>query len=273
MDKQYLKKLVGQGELEQAFDAMLDYGKSQKSTAWYNTLLMQYHQFKELQQDKLKGILSAEEAGLARNRILSALLSLIDELQEGEAGDAQGEPLTQKHGKTRWPFWLLISSVVLLGLIAGYFKLDLFTPEKGTEPAPAEVTIPVEKAAMVRPLHFPEGDAVTFLFSTGIEIQYRLLNGEMKNLGSDVQQVSFTIRCAARKGNGANFWDDTFRLELDEPGALLAPSSGLNELVENDTFKDGTVSFTVKGGFSSMKLALVNPWDNEDIRKLAISLE
>lgn len=273
MDKQHLKKLVGRGELEQAFDAMLDYGKSQKATAWYNTLLMQYNQFTELQQNKLKGILSAEEASLVRNRILSALLSLIDDLQEGEDGGAPGKPLTQKNGKTRWPLWLLIGTIVLIGLIVGYSKLNLFTPEKGTESPPAEVVLPVEKGSMVRPLHFPEGDAVTFLFSTGMEINYRLLNGELKNLGGDVQQVSFTIRCSARKGNGANFWDDTFRLELDEPGALLAPSSGLNELLENNSFKDGTVSFVVKGLFSSMKLAVVNPWDPEDIRKLAISLE
>ena len=126
---------------------------------------------------------------------------------------------------------------------------------------------------MVRTLNFPEGNAVTFIFSTGDEISYQLLNGELKNLGGDARQLSFTIRCSARKGYGANFWDDTFRLELDEPGALLAPSSGLNELVANNSFKDGMVSFAVKAPFSSIKLAIVNPWDKEDIRKLPVTID
>lgn len=273
MDKENLKELVGCGDLDQAFAALLGYGKSRKAIVWYNALLIQYNQFRSLEQDKLKGILSTEEENLSRNRILSALLSLIDDLPDGQESSTPAEPLTPQVGKTRRYLWSLFSIVVLVGLIVGYSKLDLFTPQKNIGLPPTETTMQQENSSLTRALYFPDGHTVTFIFSTGMEISYHLLQGELKNLGGDVRLVSLTIRCSAQKGNGANFWDDTFRLELEEPGALLAPSSGLNEVVENNSFKDGTVSFEVKEPISNMNLAIVNPWNKEDIRKLAISLE
>ena len=65
MDKENLKELVGRGELEPAFAAMLGYGKGRKATAWYNALLIQYNQFKHLERDRLKGVISA--GGNTRN--------------------------------------------------------------------------------------------------------------------------------------------------------------------------------------------------------------
>lgn len=274
MDKQYLKELVGSGDLEQAFQALLSYGKGQKAKEWHNALWIQYNRLKELEQNSLKGTLSAEEADRIKNRILSALLTLIDDLPVKENEDAATATfLPQPAGKNRWAKWLLIVAAVLIGLIAGYSKLKPAGTLPETEPTASEAAIPEAPPAPSQALRFPQGNEVTFLFSTGNEISYRILSGELKSLGGDARQVSFVIRCSGRKGNGVNFWDDTFRLELDEAGALLAPSSGLNEIVENNSYKDGTVSFVVKGPVSSMKLAVVNPWDKEDIRKLAVGFD
>lgn len=277
MNKQYLKELVGRGELEQAFQALLGYGKDKKAKEWHNALWIQYSRLKELEQNSLKGVLSPAEADLMKNRILSALLSLIDDLPEQENDIiTPAYPLRQQATgaparKSRWPLWLLIGAVVLAGLIAGYSKLG-GPPEtnQGPEPPPSGAASAEEAPARPQALHFPQGNEATFVFSAGNEISYRILSGEMKSLGGDARQLSFTIRCSARKGYGVNFWDDTFRLELDEAGALLAPSSGLNEVVENNSYKDGAVSFVVKGPFSSMKFAMVSPWDKEDIRKLPV---
>lgn len=274
MDKEYLKELVGSGELEQVFATMLGYGKRQKAVVFYNALLIQHNQFKKLEQDKIKGVLSAEEVSLRENRILSALLTLIDDLPEKDDESTPNDPTVHKASQPRWPLWVLIGAVLLLGIIISYSKLNLFAEKEGTASTPpAEVIIPERKNETIQTLQFPEGDEVIFIFSTGSEISYRLLNGDLKNLGGDARRVSFTIRCSAKKGNGANFWDDTFRLELDESGALLPPASGLNEVVASNSFQDGTVFFVVKGAFSKMKLAIINPWDAEDIRKLAISTE
>ena len=273
MDKQYLKGLVGRGELEQAFQALLSYGKGQKEKEWHNALWIQYNHLKELEQNSLKGTLSTDEAGLIKNRILSALLSLIDDLPEQKSeSPAPDVPLSQPAGKKRWFKWTLIGVVVLAGLIAGYSNLSHTEANKGNEPPVPEAATPKETQTKPQTLRFPEDDTATFLFSTGNEISYRILGGELKSLGGGARQLSFTIRCSGRKGNGVNFWDDTFRLELDEPGALLAPSSGLNEVVDNNSFKDGIVSFVVKEPFSSMKIAIINPWDPEDIRKLPVSI-
>lgn len=276
MDKDKLKEWVSGGELGLAFEAMLGYGKSQKAIAWYNALLIQHNQFKTLEIDKLKGVLSADEEVLIRNRILSALLSLIDDLPDTSKDNTSIDPLpltpTPESSKTRWPLWLLIGAVALLGLILAYSKLDSFNPDSSPESAVAEAANPEGNARVAQPLHFPEGNAVNFVSSTGDEISYRILQGELKDQGGGAQQLSFNIRCSARKGNGANFWDDTFRLELDEADMLLAPSSGLNELVANNSSKDGTVAFEIREAFSSMHLAIINPWNKDDIRKLAVSL-
>lgn len=273
MDKDNLKELLGSGDLEQAFAAMLNYGKSRKAIVWYNTLLIQYHQFRNLEQNKREGILSAEEESLTRNRILSALLSLIDDLPDGSAGDGVDTTPLQKNRPRKAIGWGLLAALLLAGMIFGYSRLNRPVQSNGADPSSTEITVPKEKNTTARKLHFPNGDAITFLFSTGNEVTYRILDGELRDLGGNARQVVFTIRCAARKGNGINFWDETFRLELDEPDAFLAPSSGLNEVVDNNSFKDGTVSFEVKGSFSSMKLAMVSPWDKADIRKLTLGFE
>ena len=259
MDKVTLKEWVGDGKLEQAFTAMLDYGKSRKAVAWYNALLIQYNQFKELEQDELEGVLSDDEENLARNRILSATLALIDDLPAGERTEAPYEPLAAKGGKARWPLWALVSAVALIGLYFGYSRLDL-----------AAARSPSMETGGARALHFPEGNSLTFISTAGDEIKYSLLKGELTDLGGGTRQVSFSIRCATRDGYGANFWDDSFRLELDGGADLLAPNSGLNELVAKNSFKDGTVSFAVNGSFSNMKLVVINPWNKEEMRKLAI---
>lgn len=119
---------------------------------------------------------------------------------------------------------------------------------------------------------FPQSDEITFRFSTGSEITYRLLSGALKDAGGRVHHLSLIIRCSPRSGNGANFWDDTFSLEVDNSGALLAPVSGLNELVEDNSYKDGEVIFEVRGAFSGLGLAIVNPWDKGDIRILALGV-
>src|SRR5690606_2780150 len=95
-------------------------------------------------------------------------------------------------------------------------------------------------------LHFPEGDEIIFMFATGDQASYKILNAELSDLGGGVHLISFLIRCTIKNDYGANFWDDTFRLELDKSGVLLTPSSGLNELIPANSSKDGTVSFEVK---------------------------
>ncbi|MCB0588248.1 MAG: hypothetical protein KDD06_23345 [Phaeodactylibacter sp.] len=272
MDKEHLKELIGQDKLEEAFAALLSRNREGGNEAWHNAVLIQHNQFRQYEQELLKGTLSAADAALAKNRLLSALLTLIDEWPGAEQATQPSAPAktSGKHSRAKW---LLIGAVALIGLIVGYSKLNRSETNKETEPPSREATVSEGKPSPTRPLHFPQGNEVTFIFSTGSEISYRLLSGELKSLGGDAWQLSLKVRCSARKGNGVNFWDDTFRLELDEPDAFLAPSSGLNELVENNSFKDGTVSFVGKGAFSSLKIALINPWDKEDIRKLPASIE
>lgn len=270
MNRQHLKEMAGSGDFESAFQALLGYGKSQGDKAWYNAVLVQYNNFKALEQQQLMATLSNEETGLARNRVLSGLLSLIDTLPgEGDGMPQQpGAPEQSRAGKLRWAPWLaaaalLIIIAVVFARLGGSEKPSDGSTTATAEPAPAGESLAVG---------FPKGDAIVFTASTGDEVSYRFLNGQLKDTGGGARQLSFTARCQARKGYGVNFWDDSFRLELDGNGLFLAPSSDLNEVVENNSYKDGVLSFELKEPFSSLSLLISNPWDRNDIRKLPLEV-
>lgn len=278
MDKQRLKEMVGNGDLEHVFQALLGYSKDQ-AEAWQNAVWVQYNRYKELKQEELQGTLSKEEEGLIKNRILSSLLTLIDRLSERGKEEGTPEPSLfsppeqKQRGLLSRAKWLIAGAALLIVLIFGYTKLNLWG--KGDGPTTSSPVQPASKENRpeIRTLRFPQGNEVTFLFSTGGEITYNLLSGQLKDAGGGVQHLSIRVRCSPHTGNGVNFWDDTFRLEVDNSGALLAPSSGLNELVEDNSFKDDALLFELRTPFSSLSLAIVNPWDKADIRKLALELE
>ena len=278
MDKQHLKEMVGNGDLERVFQALLGYSKDQ-GEAWQNAVWVQYNRYKELEQEELQGTLSNEEEGLIKNRILSSLLTLIDGLPEpGKEEGISARPL-YSHPEQKQPGilsrakWLITGAVLLIILILGYTQLN--PAGKGDRSSPSSPTqvATEENQAESHALRFPQGNEVTFLFSTGGETTYNLLSGQLKDAGGGVQHLSIRVRCSPRTGNGVNFWDDTFRLEVGHSGALLAPSSGLNEVVEDNSYKDGALLFELRQPFSSLSLAIINPWDKAYIRKLALEVE
>ncbi|MCB0557219.1 MAG: hypothetical protein KDD02_26985, partial [Phaeodactylibacter sp.] len=169
--------------------------------------------------------------------------------------------------------WLITGAVLLILLILGYTQLSFWGKGEGPIPSSPVRVGSEENQAESHALRFPQGNEVTFLFSTGGEITYNLLSGQLKDAGGGVQHLSIRVRCSPRTGNGVNFWDDTFRLEVGHSGALLAPSSGLNEVVEDNSYKDGALLFELRQPFSSLSLAIINPWDKADIRKLALEVE
>jgi hypothetical protein len=74
------------------------------------------------------------------------------------------------------------------------------------------------------------------------DLIYTLLSGGVTPHGSD-STVRLRFRFSNEGGYPANFWDSSFRLAVR--GQVLAPTSGLNEVVADHSLQQGVVSFEV----------------------------
>ncbi len=81
---------------------------------------------------------------------------------------------------------------------------------------------------------------------------YTILKVALDRHGIDQLALTFTIRMHNRTDYPANFWAASFRLVAD--AVPLAPFNDLNELVDANAAKDGTVSFAIPA--STRKTAL-----------------
>jgi hypothetical protein len=69
--------------------------------------------------------------------------------------------------------------------------------------------------------------------------------------------LRFTVRCTNNGAFPMNFWDSSFRLVVD--GVPRAPISGLNEVVDGRSAKEGDVVFEVPTGENKVVLRISAP--------------
>jgi hypothetical protein len=74
------------------------------------------------------------------------------------------------------------------------------------------------------------------------DLIYSLLSGDVAS-GESGRRVRLRIRISNEGPYGANFWDSSFRLAM--AGRALQPTSGLNEIVDGHSARQGVVTFDV----------------------------
>lgn len=89
--------------------------------------------------------------------------------------------------------------------------------------------------------------------STG---RYQILSAALERAGSGPMTVRFAMRMTNLKSTPDNFWDQSFRLIVDD--APLAPQPGLNETIDGYSAKDGEVEFQIDPSTTSAALQVTN---------------
>lgn len=79
---------------------------------------------------------------------------------------------------------------------------------------------------------------------------YKLLSLQSAPYSPDKISLRFTIRMINNGSFPANFWSASFRLRVDD--TLQAPINLLDELVDSNSSKDGTVEFVIPAAASSV---------------------
>lgn len=75
------------------------------------------------------------------------------------------------------------------------------------------------------------------------DVDYEILGYEIRPDADSALALSLPIRATNHGPYAINFWDASFRLVVGED--VIAPSGELNELVEGDASKVGTVLFVI----------------------------
>ena len=88
-------------------------------------------------------------------------------------------------------------------------------------------------------------------------IVYKILSARLEPYNAEKDALRFTIRCTNNDDYPMNFWDRSFRLLVD--GVPRAPISGLNEMVEGKSAKEGDIVFEVPTGENKVVLQISAP--------------
>jgi hypothetical protein len=88
-------------------------------------------------------------------------------------------------------------------------------------------------------------------------IVYKILSARLEPYNAEKDALRFTVRCTNNDDYPLNFWDRSFRLVVDN--VPRAPISGLNEIVEGRSAKEGDIVFEVPTGESKVVLQISAP--------------
>ncbi len=113
----------------------------------------------------------------------------------------------------------------------------------------------------------PSGDGgtqQTLTLPAGMEVKlaqgyivYKILSARLEPYNAEKDALRFTVRCTNNDDYPLNFWDRSFRLVVD--GVPRAPISGLNEIVEGQSTREGEIIFEVPTGENKVVLQISAP--------------
>jgi len=156
--------------------------------------------------------------------------------------------------KGRWVAGVLGFALIALSLYLSAGR-DTTTeaPSVSTEPA-ASSTQPATTAvqpAESLPADLPAGQDVK-----GEDRSYSILKITLDRHGIDQLSLAVAVRMTNHTNYPGNFWNANFRLLAD--GVPTAPSGDLNEVVDGNAAKEGTVRFVIPGSTKTAVLQIDN---------------
>ncbi len=78
VDKDQIRRLIGQGNIGKAMEALVTWGKQQNDPDLSNTILLLASQFNGLKKELLKGTILHRDANITQNRIIHAILNVLE---------------------------------------------------------------------------------------------------------------------------------------------------------------------------------------------------
>lgn len=99
---------------------------------------------------------------------------------------------------------------------------------------------------------------------------YTILSAQAEPVDADKLRLRFEVRMTVTHGYAANFWSSSFRLRVD--GVPRAPANVLNEVVENNSAKEGTVEFVVPTKAASLELLMYSGNSSDEPVRIPLEL-
>ncbi len=238
-----IHKLIEGGQTEQALETLANWLRTQQTTSLNEVILLR-SRYEQVERDLGLNLISAAEAARSFSQINYALLNLLQNINN---------PVITTPTSTKRSGWLIAGAgaVLLLVLIMFVFKVlfpsrELSTIGESAQISEKETTerlhpaVTNKKVAMIQ---FPQGQKVS-LVVVDTKVTYTVLEGQVEPYNVENQKLNLKIRALLHEGRGGmNFWDSNFRVIVND--LPYAGQGGLNEVVENDSFKDGEIFFII----------------------------
>jgi hypothetical protein len=154
----------------------------------------------------------------------------------------------------------LITAVT--GLTVAVYQIrdsQISAPSGSEQPSPekpdaAASQTPSGDGGTQQPVALPAGMEVKLAQG---DIVYEIRSARLEPYNAEKDALRFTIRCTSNSPYPVNFWDRSFRLLVDN--VPRAPVSGLNEIVEGQSAKEGDIVFEVPTGENKVVLQISAP--------------
>jgi hypothetical protein len=141
-----------------------------------------------------------------------------------------------------------VLGIVLMGLSL-YLSSDARNPDSTTATSNPSAAQPANATQSAYPTALPAGQVVK-----GEERTYTILKIELDRHEIDQLALTFTVRMVNEGKYPANFWNANFRLLAD--GVPLAPFNMLDEVVDANAAKEGSVSFAFPANTKQVALQI-----------------
>lgn len=245
--KEQVQKLIIESKTEEALEALIEWIKSKQSNELNEAIILR-SRYEQAERDLGMNLISPEDAARVFSQINFSLLNLVDNLEKKTF--APGVIPAKRRG------WLLALTSSLLILVLAMFILKILFPsrelrgseqtEKSTQISDNEertIGDSSNKSDKAVAVQFPQGNEAS-LIDSDVKVTYTILESSAESYNAENQKVTVKIRCLLGEGRfGMNFWSSSFRLIADD--LPYAAQGNLNELVENESFKDGEVYFLI----------------------------
>jgi hypothetical protein len=181
-----------------------------------------------------------------------------------KSDEAQSEePRSQSWWQTIPGFLTAVAALItaLTGLAVAVYQIR---DSQVSAPSGSEQASPEKPGAASQT---PSGDGGTQqsgALPAGMEVKladgyivYKILSARLEPYNEEKDALRFTVRCTNNDDYPKNFWDRSFRLLVD--GVPRAPISGLNEIVDGRSAKEGDIVFEVPAGENRVVLQISAP--------------